>query len=109
MTIQKRFPLRSSLIIFTLLWIASAADLHAQEKIRIGISTASLGFLPTVVAEKKGFYAKYGLMPEHVLGRLRDCDQRPAFRGSRLRGLHRPGNIRSDQRIADQAGHDHTG
>ncbi len=22
--------------------------------------------MPTVVAEKKGFYAKYGLMPEHV-------------------------------------------
>ena len=40
---------------------------YSQEKIRIGISAVSLGFLPTVVAEKKGFYAKYGLAPEHVL------------------------------------------
>jgi NitT/TauT family transport system substrate-binding protein len=40
---------------------------YSQEKIRIGISAVSLGFLPTVVAEKKGFYAKYGLAAEHVL------------------------------------------
>ena len=66
MIIPKRYPIRFASIIFTLLWLATAQSLHAQEKIRIGISTASLGFLPTVVAEKKGFYAKYGLMPEHV-------------------------------------------
>lgn len=40
---------------------------YSEDKIRIGISAVSLGFLPTVVAEKKGFYAKYGLAPEHVL------------------------------------------
>src|SRR4029450_3611588 len=40
---------------------------YSQDKIRIGISAVSLGFLPTVVAEKKGFYAKYGLTSEHVL------------------------------------------
>jgi NitT/TauT family transport system substrate-binding protein len=40
--------------------------LYAQDRIRIGISTASLGFLPTVVAERKGFYTKYGLSSEHV-------------------------------------------
>lgn len=40
---------------------------YSEEKIRIGISAVSLGFLPTVVAEKKGFYAKYGLAAEHVL------------------------------------------
>jgi len=40
---------------------------HAQERVRIGISSLSLGFFPTMVAEKKGFYAKYGLTPEHVL------------------------------------------
>jgi NitT/TauT family transport system substrate-binding protein len=39
----------------------------AQEKIRIGISAVSLGFLPTIIAEKKGFYAKYSLTSEHVL------------------------------------------
>ena len=66
MIIPKRYPFRFASIIFTLLWLATAQSLHAQEKIRIGISTASLGFLPTVVAEKKGFYAKYGLAPEHV-------------------------------------------
>jgi ABC-type nitrate/sulfonate/bicarbonate transport system substrate-binding protein len=40
---------------------------HAQEKTRIGISAVSLGFLPTIVVEKKGFYANYGLTSEHVL------------------------------------------
>jgi ABC-type nitrate/sulfonate/bicarbonate transport system substrate-binding protein len=39
----------------------------AQEKIRIGISFLSPSFLSTIVAEKKGFYAKYGLASEHVL------------------------------------------
>lgn len=40
---------------------------RAEDKIRIGISAVSLGFLPTIIAEKKGFYTKYGMMPEHVL------------------------------------------
>jgi len=40
---------------------------YAQERVRIGISAVSLGFLPTVIAEKKGFYTKYGLVSEHVL------------------------------------------
>jgi NitT/TauT family transport system substrate-binding protein len=39
----------------------------AQEKVRIGISFLSPSFLPTIVAEKKGFYTKYGLTSEHVL------------------------------------------
>lgn len=39
----------------------------AQERIRIGISAISLGFLPTVLAEKKGFYNKYGLETQHVV------------------------------------------
>jgi ABC-type nitrate/sulfonate/bicarbonate transport system substrate-binding protein len=39
----------------------------AQERIRIGISSISLGFLPTIIAEKKGYYGKYALTPEHVL------------------------------------------
>jgi ABC-type nitrate/sulfonate/bicarbonate transport system substrate-binding protein len=54
-------------VIWTLTWTMEAPRLHAQERIRIGISSVSLGFLPTVIAEKKGFYAKYGLTPEHVL------------------------------------------
>lgn len=52
--------------ICALLWTIGAGNLHAQERIRIGISTASLGFLPTVVSERKGFYTKYGLATEHV-------------------------------------------
>src|SRR5438876_8922958 len=51
--------------LFSITVIATAVD--AQERIRIGISAVSLGFLPTVVAEKKGFYTKYGLTSEHVL------------------------------------------
>lgn len=40
---------------------------QAQERIRIGISSVSPGFVPTIIAEKKGFYAKYGLRSEHVI------------------------------------------
>jgi len=43
------------------------APASAQERIRIGISAVSLGFLPTMIADKKGFYAKHALTPEHVL------------------------------------------
>ena len=39
---------------------------YAQEKIRIGISSTSPGFLPTVVAEQRGYFAKYGLASEHI-------------------------------------------
>jgi ABC-type nitrate/sulfonate/bicarbonate transport system substrate-binding protein len=38
----------------------------ADDKVRIGISSSSPGFLPTIVAEKKGFYSKYGLASEHI-------------------------------------------
>ena len=43
-----------------------AGDAYTQDKIRIGISSTSPGFLPTVVAEQKGFFAKYGLSSEHI-------------------------------------------
>jgi NitT/TauT family transport system substrate-binding protein len=39
---------------------------YAQEKIRIGISSNSPGFLPTVVAEQRGYFTKYGLQSEHI-------------------------------------------
>ncbi len=54
------------LVISVLPWTIGIPGLRAQDRIRIGISTASLGFLPTVVAERKGFYAKHGLSTEHV-------------------------------------------
>src|SRR5262245_53079176 len=47
--------------------LLARSEIRAQEKIRIGLSTHSPGFLPTVIAEKKGFYAKYGFAPEHIL------------------------------------------
>jgi ABC-type nitrate/sulfonate/bicarbonate transport system substrate-binding protein len=59
--------MRIVLVICVLLWTMAAGEVQAQDKIRIGISSVSLGFLPTVIAEKKGFYAKYALVPEHVL------------------------------------------
>jgi NitT/TauT family transport system substrate-binding protein len=46
-------------------WLSATA--YSQDRVRIGISSVSLGFLPTMIGEKKGFYAKYSLMPEHVL------------------------------------------
>jgi ABC-type nitrate/sulfonate/bicarbonate transport system substrate-binding protein len=39
---------------------------QAQEKIRVGISSTSPGFLPTVIAEQKGFFTKYNLASEHI-------------------------------------------
>jgi NitT/TauT family transport system substrate-binding protein len=55
---------------FAILLIGLIFDLplgHAQEKIRIGVSAVSLGFLPTVIAERRGFFTKYGIASEHVL------------------------------------------
>lgn len=46
--------------------LAIGSGAHAQDKIRIGISSSSPGFLPTVIAEKKGFFARHGLSSEHV-------------------------------------------
>ena len=65
--IVKQTPLRILMVGFLFLPILARSEVHAQEKIRIGFSTYSPGFLPTVIAEKKGFYAKYGLAPEHIL------------------------------------------
>lgn len=48
-----------------LYWLTATA--HSQERVRIGISSVSLGFLPTMIAEKNGFYGKYSLPSEHVL------------------------------------------
>ncbi len=42
-------------------------QVEAQERIRIGISSVSPGFVPTIIAEKKGLYGKYGLRSEHVI------------------------------------------
>ena len=52
-------------LLAVLLW--GQVPAHSQQRIRIGISAASLGFLPTVLAEKKGFYSKHGINSEHVM------------------------------------------
>lgn len=54
-----------AILLASILFGPQAAD--SQERVRIGISSVSLGFLPTIIAEKKGFYRKYALTPEHVL------------------------------------------
>jgi ABC-type nitrate/sulfonate/bicarbonate transport system substrate-binding protein len=46
--------------------VFTTVESRGQDKIRIGISSSSPGFLPTVIAEHKGFYSKYGLASEHV-------------------------------------------
>ncbi|HEY7163631.1 MAG TPA: ABC transporter substrate-binding protein [Candidatus Binatia bacterium] len=55
------------IIFFSAIWPAQrSVRAQAQEKIRIGISSSSPGFLPTVIAEQKGFFTKYGLSSEHI-------------------------------------------
>ena len=46
--------------------VFTVPEARGQDKIRIGISSNSPGFLPTVIAEHKGFYSKYGLASEHI-------------------------------------------
>jgi NitT/TauT family transport system substrate-binding protein len=47
--------------------VVLVAQVHAQDRVRIGISSHGFGFLPTVLAEKKGLYTKYGITTEHVV------------------------------------------
>jgi NitT/TauT family transport system substrate-binding protein len=58
---------RAGILFIAVLLLWPQLNAHSQERIRIGISSASLGFLPTVLAERKGFYSKNGLLSEHVL------------------------------------------
>jgi NitT/TauT family transport system substrate-binding protein len=63
----KTILLRGGLVLMSLALVSiHHGSAFAQEKIRIGISSFSPAFLPTVLAEKKGFYSKYGLTSEHV-------------------------------------------
>lgn len=55
-------------ICLTTLLKSPCLDAWAEDRIRVGMSTThSPGFLPTVIAEKKGFYRKYGLASEHIV------------------------------------------
>ena len=63
-----RIPLwlNALLLICFVVTVFTTVESRGQDKIRIGISSSSPGFLPTVIAEHKGFYSKYGLASEHV-------------------------------------------
>ena len=74
--VRSLLPLREKArmrgIILTLLTIlpllaSPITPSHAQERVRIGVSSRGFGSLPLFIAEKKGFYAKYGFRPEIVL------------------------------------------
>ena len=45
------------LLFFAVAHLFTTNDSRAQDKIRIGISSTSPGFLPTVVAEQRGFFS----------------------------------------------------
>jgi len=44
-------------------FVLRSRTVQAEDKIKIGISSLSPGFIPTIIAEKKGFYTKYGCDP----------------------------------------------
>ena len=58
--------LTAFILFFLAASMASVDRAVAQEKIRIGISSSSPGFLPTIVAEQRGLFTKYGLASEHI-------------------------------------------
>ena len=53
------------LIIFSITKVAVYAA-EKREKIRLGVSSKSLGFWDTWVAHEKGFFRKYGLDSEVI-------------------------------------------
>jgi NitT/TauT family transport system substrate-binding protein len=62
-----RIPLLNAFLSMCVtLTVLHTIEARGEDKIRIGISSSSPGFLPTVVAEHKGFFTKYGLTSEHV-------------------------------------------
>jgi ABC-type nitrate/sulfonate/bicarbonate transport system substrate-binding protein len=66
MKIRIPFSLNAFLLMCVGVTVFTTIEARGQDKIRIGISSSSPGFLPTVIAEHKGFYSKYGLASEHV-------------------------------------------
>ena len=56
----------NTLLLMCVVTVFTVVEARGQDKIRIGISSSSPGFLPTIIAENKGFYSKYGLASEHV-------------------------------------------
>jgi len=59
--------LAAQFLLLAIFALALSFPTFAQERVRIGVSSRGFGSLPLFVAEKKGFYAKYGFRPEIVL------------------------------------------
>jgi ABC-type nitrate/sulfonate/bicarbonate transport system substrate-binding protein len=57
-------------VVASLLLAVSLISKGYAQTVRFGISSDSPGFLPTIVAEKKGFYKKYGLNSQHIMVKL---------------------------------------
>ena len=53
------FTILISLLLFACLAALGAAAERAPERVRIAVSSKSLGFLDTWAAKKRGFYRKY--------------------------------------------------
>lgn len=66
MTLKSPIWLNALALIYVAIIAFGTVEANGQDKIRIGISSSSPGFLPTVIAEHKGFYSKYGLESEHI-------------------------------------------
>src|SRR5690348_12633257 len=60
------FTILISLLLFACLAALGAAAERAPERVRIAVSSKSLGFLDTWAAKKRGFYRKYGLDAEII-------------------------------------------
>jgi NitT/TauT family transport system substrate-binding protein len=64
--IRKSF-IHVAIIVLALIATTVPETVHAQERVRVGVSSRGFGSLPIFVAEKKGFYAKHGLRTEMIL------------------------------------------
>ena len=60
------FTVLISLLFFACLAALGAAGERAPERVRIAVSSKSLGFLDTWAAKERGFYRKYGLDAEII-------------------------------------------
>ncbi len=60
------FTILISLLLFACLAALGAAAERAPERVRIAVSSKSLGFLDTWAARERGFYRKYGLDAEII-------------------------------------------
>ena len=66
------FKITSTSLLFsifasTVICLATAAQLRAADRVRVGLSALSLANSPLWVAEEKGFFRKYGIDAEIIL------------------------------------------